>query len=50
MGFMMAFRSPRIKATISAVVNVSTLKPGTKLEVIKIASAESIQLARVLIT
>lgn len=44
-GLIIAFRSPKTRATISAVVNVSTLKPGTRFAVITIAIALSIQLA-----
>lgn len=40
---MTALTIPRIKATIMAVVKLSTLKPGTTSEAIKMASAESSQ-------
>jgi len=46
-GLMKALIIPNASATIKAVKNVFTSKPGTKLETIRMASAESSQLARV---
>lgn len=48
-GLMTAFTIPKIKATIKAVVKLSTLKPGTISEAMKMASAESSQFIRIFI-
>lgn len=47
MGLMTALTIPRIKATIMAVVKLSTVKPGTISDAIKMASAESSQFTKI---
>lgn len=48
-GLITALAIPKIKATTSEVVKLSTRKPGTKVAVIRMAMAERIQLASALI-
>ncbi len=45
-GFMRAFKIPKNRATIRAVVKLLTLKPGTSVATTKMASAEKTQLAK----
>lgn len=47
-GFTTALAIPKSRATIKAVVNESTLKPGTRLATMIIVRAERIQFARIL--